>query len=581
MSRHDPFKTGPAGLAATRRGLLGLMAGGAAGVAVAGSARAQERVTVDALQCAEPVLGVSYTPAEREMMIQGMDAWVARAERLRALEQPNELSPALVFDPRLPGRTYREQTGGVTNIPREAGPLPSDAADIAFAPVWKQAAWMTSGALTSAELTEIYLARIEQHGPALECFVTVTADLARRQAAAMDRERAAGRVRGPLHGVPYGLKDIIDVAGYPSTWGAEVYRDRVAENTATVAWRLEQAGAVLLGKTTSGAIAYGDIWYDGITRNPFNPNEGSSGSSAGSASATAAGLVGFAIGTETLGSIVSPSNRCGSTGLRPTFGRVPKTGAMALCWSLDKIGPLVRSAPDAALVLAAINGADDKDPSAVTHGFEADLSRDVRGMRVGYDPAWFEDGEEPDRAALAVARGLGVELVEIEIEDKPYDTLLTTLEAEAAAAFEELTLQNLDDSLRWQEPAAWPNTWRRARFASAVDLVNVDRFRREVMVQMEAKFEGLDAIIGPNFAGAMLLITNYTGHPQLAFRSGFVERPTRTIFGAATDESGDTFTVPMSTSLWAPLFEEGNIIALGRAIEEVLGVAERRPPQFS
>ena len=277
MSEHEPMKPGSG---ATRRGLLGLMAGGAAGIAVAGRAGAQERVTLENLQCAEPVLGVSYTPAEREMMIEGLDAWVARAERLRAMEQPNELSPALVFDPRLPGRSYRAQTGGVRNAPREAGPRPSDPADIAFAPVWKQAAWMDSGALTSAELTEIYLSRIAAHAGTLECFVTVTADLAREQAAAMDRERAAGRVRGPLHGVPYGLKDIIDVAGYPSTWGASVYRDRMAETTATVAWRLQEAGAVLLGKTTSGAIAYGDIWYDGITRNPFNPDEGSSGSSA-------------------------------------------------------------------------------------------------------------------------------------------------------------------------------------------------------------------------------------------------------------------------------------------------------------
>lgn len=571
----------PESLIASRRGVLGLMAGGAAAGLAAGSARAQERVTVENLQCAEPVLGVSYTPAEREMMIQNMDAWVARAERLRALEQPNDLAPAQVFDPRLPGKTYRAQPGGVSGMPRDAGTLPSSAADIAFAPVWKQQAWMRAGALSSLELTEIYLARIEAHGPALECFVTVTADLARRQAAAMDRERAAGRVRGPLHGIPYALKDIIDVAGYPATWGAEVYRERVAETTATVAWRLEEAGAVLLGKTTSGAIAYGDIWYDGITRNPFNPDEGSSGSSAGSASATAAGLAAFAIGTETLGSIVSPSNRCGSTGLRPSFGRVPRTGAMALCWSLDKVGPIVRYAADAAPVLAAMNGADPGDPSSLDHGFEADLSRPVRGMRVGYNPAWFDEGPAPDRDALDAARALGVELIEIEIPDKPYDTLLTTLEAEAAAAFEELTLQNLDDALRWQEEPAWPNTWRRARFASAVDLVNADRFRREVMVQMDEMFSGLDAIIGPNFIDGMLLITNYTGQPQLAFRSGFIERPTRTIFGAPADESGETFTVPMTTSLWAPLFEEGRMLALGQAIEAELGVADRRPPQFA
>lgn len=570
----------------TRRGVLALMAGASAGGALAACSPPPtpvrpEGLSAQTLACAETLSGVTYTPAERDQMLTGLEAWQARAERLRALEKPNGLHPGLIFDPRLPGRVFREQTNAVTGLPADAGPLPSDPVDIAYAPVWRLAAWMASGAITSTQLTELYLARIEAHAGQLECFIHVSADRARAQAAARDGERAAGRIRGPLHGMPYALKDIIDVAGLPATWGATVYADRIADETAVIAARLEAAGAVLLGKATSGAIAYGDIWFDGVTRNPFNPAEGSSGSSAGPASATSAALCAFAIGTETLGSIVSPSHRCGATGLRPTFGRVARTGAMALCWSLDKIGPIVRSAPDAALVLAALNGADHGDPASRDTGFEADFSRDLSGLRVGYNASWFEGAADPDRAALEAARSLGVELVAFDVDERPWDAMLMQLEAEAAAAFEHLTLEDLDDRLRWQDDAAWPNTWRRTRFLSAVDLINADRLRREAMEMMDARMADLDAVIGPNFAGAMLLITNYTGHPQLAFRSGFIEAPTRTIFGQPADDSGVMHRVPYATSLWAPLYEEGVILALGAAIEARLGVAAERPAQFS
>ena len=572
----------PAG--ATRRTALTLFAGaGAAGLAAAGAGARQEAAGVgaDTIACAEDLVAVDYTQAERAQMLDGIESWIGRAEALRALEKPNALAPALTFDPRLPGQTYDAPAPGVSGLPADPGPLPTSPADLAYAPVWKQAAWMAAGRISSAELTEVYLARIAAYASQLECFVTITAERARAEAAARDAERAAGRVRGPLHGVPYTLKDIIDVEGLPATWGASVYADRVATETAVVAERLQAAGAVLLGKTTSGAIAYGDIWHDGVTRNPFNPDEGSSGSSAGPASATAAALCAFSIGTETLGSIVSPSHRCGATGLRPTFGRVPRTGAMALCWSLDKIGPLVRSAPDAALVMTALNGADAGDAASFDAPFGADFSRDLSGMRVGYNPAWFDEGADPDRAALEAAQSLGVELVEFDVDDKPWGAMLMQLEAEAAAAFEHLTLEDLDDRLRWQADAAWPNTWRRARFASAVDLVNADRLRREAMTLMPEHFENLDAVIGPNFAGNMLLITNYTGHPQLAFRSGFTDQRTRTIFGQPANESEETFSVPHATSVWAPLLREDTALALGFAIEQRLGVADARPPEFS
>tara|TARA_R110002072_G_scaffold55782_3_gene144998 strand:- start:3879 stop:5648 length:1770 start_codon:yes stop_codon:yes gene_type:complete len=537
-------------------------------------------ITTETLAEAEKLFGVQYTDAEREQVLLEIDDWVERAARGRAVNRPNSLAPACVFDPRLPGVSYRAQSNTVTGSGRDAGPIPTSDTDIAFAPVWKLSAWIQAGQITSARLTEIYLDRISRHADRLECFVTVTPDIARQQASSADAELAAGQSRGPLHGIPYGLKDIIDVAGVRATWGATPYRDRVAESDAEVAIRLRDAGAVLLGKTTSGAIAYGDRWFDGVTRNPWNPNEGSSGSSAGSASSTAAGLVGFAIGTETLGSIVSPSQRCGTNGLRPTFGRVSRTGAMALCWSLDKVGALCRSVEDTGFVLAAINGHDPSDVGSIGAGFEADMSRDVRGMRVGYNPAWFEGAVDADLAALDAVRDAGVELVERSMPDLPYDALLATVEAEAAAAFEELTLSGQDDELVWQDPPAWPNTWRRARFISAVDLINVDRFRRQVMVATGEMFDGLDAMIGPNFAGAMLVITNYTGHPCLAVRSGYTQQPTRTIFGGAAGDSSTTYRVPHVTSLWAPLFEEGNLLALGRAIEDRLGIVDDRPEAF-
>lgn len=577
-SRRDLLKGGA--LAVVSAGATGSALAGQDDAAAALGGAADGPVTSQTLQCAESLFDITYTDAEREMVVEEIDGWIDRMTRQRAHEKPNTLAPATVFDPRLRSRTYRDQPDAVTISGVDAGPLPESDTQIAFAPVWKQAQWLRRAGLSSRRLTDIYLQRIEAHGGTLECFVTVTAELARSQADIADRELAAGQDRGPLHGIPYGMKDIIDVAGVRATWGATPYQDRIADTDATITIKLREAGAVLLGKTTNGAIAYGDRWFGGVTRNPWNTEEGSSGSSAGSASATSAGLVSFGIGTETLGSIVSPSNRCGTTGLRPTFGRVSRHGAMALCWSLDKIGPICRSVEDTGFVLAAINGHDAADAGSLGSGLEIDASRSVAGMRVGYDPAWFEAGSDADRAALQAARDAGVELVEIELPSLPYDGLFAVVEAESAAAFEHLTLSGEDDSLVWQDSAAWPNTWRRARFISAVDLINVDRFRREVMEMMDGVMDGLDAMIGPNFANALLVITNYTGHPQLAFKSGYNALTTRSIFGDPAVDGAPTHRVPQTTSLWAPLFEEGNLIALGREIERRLGVSDDHPPAF-
>jgi Asp-tRNA(Asn)/Glu-tRNA(Gln) amidotransferase A subunit family amidase len=441
--------------------------------------------------------------------------------------------------------------------------------------------------LTSTRLTEIYLERIERLNPTLKCFATVTADLALEQARHADRLLAEGQWLGALHGIPWGCKDILDTAGVATGWGAEPYQRRVPSADAAVVKRLALAGAVMLGKTSVGALAYGDIWYGGRTNNPWNIEEGSSGSSAGSASTVAAGLVAFSLGTETLGSIVAPALRCGATGLRPTFGRTPRTGAMPLCWTLDKIGPIARTVADTALVLAAISGGDPADPCAIDAPLGFDAARPVTEMRVGYYPKDFEDdlADDLDRSALESVRGLGVELIALERPDLPYGALMSALTAEAAASFEALTLNDEDDTLAWQEPGAWPNTFRKARFLSAIDHIQLDRLRRRIMQDMDAAFKGVDAIIGPCLAGPMLIITNFTGHPCLVMRYGFKESPTRGQVSLARSRldqgeaaTGASHTVPHAICLWGRLFDEGTILRLGAALEPVFGVWERRPP---
>lgn len=563
-----------------RRAVLTGASAAAAGLALGGCDPSGETVKVDesaVAQC-EKLLDLAYTDDERAQIVASLDDQLEAVRAIRDIEFDNSLAPATVFDPRLPGITFSPQSGGVTNA-ITATATPGNAEDAAFAPVSQQAHWIATKQISSRELTGLYLDRIARYQPLLLNFVTLTEDHALRQAARADEETAAGVNRGPLHGIPYGLKDLVDTAGIRTTWGAAPYKERVAERNARIVAMLEAAGAVLLGKTTNGAIAYGDQWFGGTTRNPWNPREGSSGSSAGSASATAAGLCSFSVGTETLGSIVSPSSRCGATGLRPTFGRVPRTGAMALCWSLDKIGPICRSASDTALVLAAINGSDAGDPAAIDHGFSWDADAPAGRMRVGYAPAWFEQGSDVDRKALETARGLGVELVEINLPQWPYNALLPQLEAEAAAAFQELTLSNLDDEMVWQDKRAWPNSWRRIHLFSAVDLIQIDRFRRRVMAMMAETMAGLDAILSPNFAGGLLIVTNYTGHPCLTLRAGFTEEPTRTLFdNPKADDPERRFTVPKNVTLWGPLFEERKLLTLGAAMEAALNVAGRRPP---
>jgi len=548
-----------------------------------------ERITERTLAEAEKLFGLQFSEAERQQILGGPIEEAADgffAEQVKSLnkrrdqDMPNSLAPAMKFDPRLPGISYPNQANSVALFAEEIAPIPTDAESIAFASVKQQARWMTTGQISSRELTEVYLARIEQNGDLLECFVTVTPELARAQADQADRERATGQVRGPLHGIPYGVKDLLDTRDILTTWGATPYKDRVARSDGAVVRILRDAGAVLLGKTTLGALAWGDVWFGGETRNPWNPKEGASGSSAGSGSATAAGLCSFGIGTETLGSIVSPADRNGLAGLRPTFGRVSRAGAMALCWSLDKIGPLCRYVEDTAMVLGVLNGFDVNDASSIDMGFAYDGRQSITNLTVGYDPDWFagEDVRSTDHAALEAIANIGVKLQEISLPDLPVDEIMAPLSAESAAAFEELTLSNRDDELRRQIDNAWPNSFRQARYFSAVDYVQADRLRRSVMQETQEFFSQVDVIIGPSFGTPMLSLTNFTGQPCLAMRAGFEEITPRSLFNHPENDTDETLhRIPRSVSLWSNLYQEGKLLQVGRALEVELGIANERP----
>ena len=564
----------------TRRhfALMGALGLGAAACSSAEGPPAE--VTTEArIAAAEELLGVEFTEAERAQMREGLEGGRETLKALRDFEKSNGLAPATVFDPRLPGVVYPNVAISETSIAGVDRAIPNEAADIAFASVETQASMLASGELTSERLTQIYLDRIARYGNDLECFVTVTPELAMEQAIKADTRRAAGE-SGPLLGIPYAAKDLFDTAGIKTTYGAEPFKDRVATEDAWVVEQLREAGAVLLGKTTLGALAYGDIWFGGRTNNPWNPLEGSSGSSAGSASAVAAGLCAFALGTETLGSLVSPSTRCGTATLRPTFGNVPKSGAMALCWSMDKIGPIVRHVGDADYIMPTLVGTDPADPSSIGTAYGAPTQG---RLRVGFEPAWFEGADAAQLAALEAMRDIA-DVVEVEGSvptDLPLGALAYILVAEAAAAFEMLTLDGRDDTLTWQDDAAWPNTFRGARFISGIDLIQAQRIRRLAMEHMHRTFAGVDALISPPYAGGLLQVTNYTGQPCTTIRAGFTEAATRTLFDDSADAAADMFRVPTSICLWGGLFRDADLVRLSSQLEAALGVAAERPSGFA
>jgi Asp-tRNA(Asn)/Glu-tRNA(Gln) amidotransferase A subunit family amidase len=469
----------------------------------------------------------------------------------------------------------------------DPGPVPARNEDIAFSRVTQLSRWIEKKQISSERLTNIYLDRLEKYNPKLRCVITLTRDFAIQQAKKADAEIAAGKYRGPLHGIPWGGKDLLDTAGIATTYGAEPFRERVPKKDAAVVKRLHEAGAVLVAKLSMGALALNDIWFGGQTMNPWLTEEGSSGSSAGPGSATAAGLVGFSIGSETGGSIIGPSMRCGITGLRPTYGRVPRTGAMTLCWSLDKLGPMTRSVEDTMLVLHAISGPDAGDVASLPSKLDYDATASVKGLRVGYIAKWMSEdpATEVDREALETVKKLGMDPVEVKLPDWPYDSLNVILFAESAAAFEEITLDHRVDELKAQVPDAWPNTFRQSRFLSAVDFVQADRLRRKVAEEMERVMKDVDVLLVPSLRDEILVITNNTGHPSLTLRAGFIE-----VSQARSDWAPDPKNplpkfspprrVPHGVTLIGRLFDEGTIGRAGLAMERAFNVADQRPAGF-
>jgi len=549
-------------------------------------------VTTGTFAEAEKLVQVQLTEAQRQMASTSwrtsMAPLLERRTGPRKLALEPTLAPATTWNPDIGGQPMGPAHDRFVRTKKNNAPLPSSDADIAFAPVTQLSRWIESRALSSQRLTQIYLDRLARFNPKLRCVITLTRDTAVAQAKQADAEIAAGKYRGPLHGIPYGVKDLLDTAGIPTTYGAEPFRDRVPTVDSAVVKRLRDAGGVLVAKLSMGALALNDIWFGGQTMNPWLLEEGASGSSAGPGAATAAGLVGFSVGSETGGSIISPTMRCGITGLRPTYGRVARTGAMTLCWSLDKLGPMTRSVEDTMLVLNAITGPDAGDVASVPSHLDFDAAASAKGLRVGYVAAWMKEAPatDVDRATLDSMGKLGMTLTPITLPDWPYDSLNLMLFAEAAAAFEELTLSGRAAQLKAQVPDAWPNQFREARFLSAVDFVQADRLRRKVAVEMARVMSQVDLLLVPSLRDEMLVISNNTGHPSLTLRTGFVH-----VSEARSDWAPDPAhplpkfspprRVPHGVTLIGRLFDEGTIARAGLALERSLGVVGERPPGFA
>jgi len=534
-------------------------------------------ITVETIASAEEVAGVHFDAAERELMLDGLKQQEQRIEALHKVSLSNSVSPAIVFDPRPPGKKIpapmnRPMVRSKV-APRARSENPEE---LAFLPVTELSELVRRKRVTSVELTQMYLARLRKYDPVLKCVITLTEDRALEKARAADAELSRGKYRGPLHGIPWGAKDLLAVRGYKTTWGAGPFKDQVIDTDATVVQRLDAAGAVLVAKLTLGELAQGDIWFGATTKNPWKVDQGSSGSSAGPASATAAGLVGFAIGSETLGSISSPSTRCGTTGLRPTFGRVPRTGAMALSWTMDKLGPICRSAEDCALVFDAIHGPDNQDNSVIPADFHWDATLSPQKLRIGYVKSAFDtpltDPADPKRtlhgskkfddAALDVFKRLGVDLIPVDLPDLPYDAMRLILSAEAAASFDELTRSDRDKLLVQQGKFDWPNSFRTSRFIPAVDYVNANRLRSVAILLWDDLMRKVDVIVTPTNAAnlSQLVATNLTGHPAVIVPNGFRDDGT-----------------PVSLTFLAGLFEEAKALAVARAYQEATGFHLKHP----
>lgn len=500
------------------------------GCALALAARAQTNtnaVTHMMVLDAADLIGLEFPDSRIEQMLPGLKEQRDHFAAMRLFALSNSVPPAMMFNPVPVGMKIAHGKSGFRPSPAKRVTLPANREDLAFYSVRELAALVRTRKITSEELTRFFLDRLKRYGPKLECVVTLTEDLALEQAKRADAEIASGKYRGPLHGIPYGAKDLLATAGIRTTWGAAPYTNQVFGCEATVIKRLEAAGAVLVAKTTLGELAMGETWFGGMTRNPWNLEQGSSGSSAGTCSATAAGLLPFGIGTETLGSIVSPCDRCGVTGLRPSYGRVSRTGAMALSWTMDKIGPISRSVEDCALVFNTIYGPDGLDQTLYDTPFKFDAGAKLKHLRIGYLKSDFDkergDRKENSTAALKVMRDLGVELIPVELPDYPLGHISFVLATEAAAAFDDLTRSGQDEWLKQQEAGSWPNTFRQRRFVPAVEFIEAQRIRYLLIQDFARVFEKVDLFLSPPFAGRSLLMSNLTGNPCVVLPDGFTK----------------------------------------------------------
>ncbi|UCE39752.1 MAG: amidase [Candidatus Aminicenantes bacterium] len=522
-----------------------------------------KKVTTKDIESAEKIIGLRFSGKERNLMLRNLRRNIRSYEQMREIALENHVPPSIQFNPLLPDMIINKES---TPISFSADPeiqIPENLEDLAFYPVTALAQLIQSRKITPVELTNLYLDRLKKYGPQLECVITLTEELALKQAKKADEEIGAGRYRGPLHGIPWGAKDLLATKGIRTTWGAMPYKDQTIDRDATVVKRLEEAGAVLVAKLTMGALASGDVWYGGKTKNPWNLEQGSSGSSAGSAAATSGGLVAFAIGTETLGSIVSPCTRCGVTGLRPSYGRVSRYGAMALSWSMDKIGPICRTVEDCALVFHAIYGPDGKDLTVVNASFGWDPSSDLHQIRVGYLKKAFDqksETKENDQATLEAMRSLGIELIPFELPEFPARAISFILSTEAAAAFDEMTRSGKDDLLVRQGRGTWPNTFRQARFIPAVEYIQANRLRTLLMQKMATQMNDIDVFVTPSYGGDSLQITNLTGHPAVVVPNGF-------------DDKGN----PTSISFIGNLFEEEKALRVAKAYQDATGFHLQHP----
>ncbi len=523
-------------------------------------------ITLETLASAEQIIGLEFTPAEHDSMLSGLQDVLKDYEKIRNYPVSNDIPPTLLFNPLPSGfKPDMVQKPIRWDLPKNVE-LPENINELAFYSVAELSVLIRQRKISSVRLTQFFLDRLKKFGDTLQCVITLTEDLALRQAQKADDELKKGIYRSPLQGIPYGAKDLLSLQGYPTTWGAEPYQDQILNETATVISKLEEAGAVLVAKLTLGALAMDDVWFGGQTKNPWDLNQGSSGSSAGSASATAAGLVPFAIGTETWGSIVSPSTRCGTTGLRPTFGRVSRYGAMALAWTMDKIGPICRSAEDCAMVFDVIRGQDKKDPFTIPSAFNYNSQISVKNLKVGFVQDLFKSdylSRASDSISLEIFRSLGADLIPVKLPDSiPTGALNIILWAEASAAFDELTRTNRDTLLLLQTKSAWPNFFRQGRFIPAVEYINANRLRTLLIQELHNLFSQYDVIICPSFEGDQLLMTNLTGHPCVVLPNGFIEGH------------------PTSISLLGNLFDEATILAVAKAYQDATEWDEQHPAFF-